>query len=85
MTCALFILSLVLLAVIAGAGAAGWFGGRRVVRHLQQNPAAAKQLTENVAEHVIIPLLGTAEEVKPDPEPEKEPEPKRVKVKATLI
>ena len=83
MTCALFILFLALLAVLAGVGAAGWFGGRRVVRHLRKNPGAAKRLSESIAEDIIIPLLGEDEAAKPKPEPEAEEKPN--KVKATLI
>jgi hypothetical protein len=75
MTCTLFVLLLLSVAIIGGAGAAGWFGGRRVVRHLQKNPEAAKRLAQAIAEDVIVPIMGDPSEGKPEPK----------KIKATLI
>ena len=61
MGCAFFVLFVAALVVIGGIGVLVWFGGRRIARHLEVNPEAAKLL----AEHVIMPLL-VRKEAKPE-------------------
>jgi predicted negative regulator of RcsB-dependent stress response len=61
MGCALFVLLLAALLVLAGLGALVWFGWRRVSVHVKDNPEAAKIVAE------VIALLLTA----PKPKAEK--------------
>jgi hypothetical protein len=79
MACFLFFVLLFLLTVIAGVVALGWFSGKRVAWHLKQNPEAARELSDAVAEHVLMPLLTATEPPKEEAELVN-PEPKKIKV-----
>ena len=60
MACGLLVLLLAVVAVLGGLGVLVWLGGRKVIRHLRQDPEGARLLVE----HIVMPLLG--KEAKPE-------------------
>jgi hypothetical protein len=60
----MFLMFVTFVVTLAGLGVLAWLGFRRIALHLRGNPEG----TRAVVEHVLIPLFGRKEELKPEPE-----------------